>query len=361
MSTAQSSGRPGRTAKKLVALSAAAFVVAALAACATGPGDSDSTESPSNQVERVAIVAPENESDHGWNQQGLIGAEAAAKQLGIELDVNIDVGYDNTQTILTQVAEKGNQLVIAHASGFTTAAVRASADSGVPMLVSGGEASAVVPGQLGVVTFDVHQGSYLAGIAAAMTTETGTVGIVSSAENIDFFGYAGGFIQGVRSVDPNIQIVMAYIGAASYGDSAGGKQVAAQIIAAGADVILGMGDGATVGYIAAIEEASTPVKYIATIGQPGDLVKDPATVLATVEEDFTGAFVAAIEDVGNGTFAQQPYTLSVVNGGLTLVEGPAVTSEVSAAVAEARSAIEKGTLVVDPVQTKDAVAALLNQ
>lgn len=354
-------GRHGRYGREVVALASATLLLTALVGCSTDGGDAGTDEPAGTAVESFAIVAPENESDHGWNQQGLLGAQAAASELGIELDLNSEVGYDNTQTILAQVADKGNDLVIAHASGFTTAAVRAAADTGVPMLVSGGEASAAVPGQLGVVTFDVYEGSYLAGIAAASVTETGTVGIVSSAENVDFFNYAGGFIQGVRSVDPGIEIVMAYIGAASYGDSAGGKQVAAQIIAAGADVILGMGDGATVGYIAAIEESATPVKYIATIGQPGDLVKDPATVLATVEEDFTGAFVKAIEDVGNGTFAEEPYTLSVANGGLTLVEGPSFTPEISAAVAAAKAGIEDGSITVEPTTTKDAVQALLDQ
>src|SRR5690606_39183850 len=112
-----------------------------------------------------------------------------------------------------------------------------------------------VPGEVATVIPQPEQGAYLAGVAAAMKTSTKKVGIVASAENLNWFLLAGGFAQGVYSVDPSIEIVMAYIGPAEYADPAGGASVTKQVIAAGADVIMGMGDGATVGYLQAIENA----------------------------------------------------------------------------------------------------------
>src|SRR5699024_1852343 len=122
----------------------------------------------------------------------------------------------------------GPQLVIAHASGFTTAAARASEATGVPMLVVD-NADAEIEGKVGVVTFAAQQVGYLGGIAAAMTTQTGTIGMLLSAEDINWFLMSAGYIQGARSVHPDIKIVSAFVGAASYGDSAGGKKVANQV------------------------------------------------------------------------------------------------------------------------------------
>jgi Uncharacterized ABC-type transport system, periplasmic component/surface lipoprotein len=355
-------GSAGPTIKRIVAFAGMAALVVGMAACASrteGSGPSSSTTT-GKKITQIAVVTPATEADHGWNQQGLAAADAAAKQLGLKLEKDTNVGYDNTQTTLTQVAKKGNGIVLAWASGFTTAAARASNATGVPMLVVDNP-SAAIPGKVGVVTFDAQQGAYLAGIAAAMTTKTKTVGVVVSADDINWFNMSGGFIQGVRSVDPSIKIVIAYIGAASYDDSAGGKKVASQVIAAGADVVFGMGDGSTVGYIAAVESAPTPVKYIADIGDVTDLLKDPNTMLTSVRWNMKNAFVDAIKGVEDGTFGTKPYNLTVANGGLTLQDTPSLTPAIKSAVDKAKKGIIDGSITVKTSTTKAAVTALLNQ
>jgi len=354
----KSYGRP--VFKRIVALTGAVAIIAGMAACQSrGEGSGPSSSDSGKKVSQVAIVTPATEADHGWNQQGVAAAEQAATELGIKLQKNTNVGYDNTQTILTQVAKKGNDVVLAWASGFTTAAARAAKATGVPMLVVDNP-SAAIPGRVGVVTFEAQQGAYLAGIAAAMTTKSKTVGVVVSADDINWFNMSGGFIQGVRSVDPAIKIVIAYIGAAAYDDSAGGKKVASQVIAAGADVVFGMGDGSTVGYIAAVEAAPTPVKYIADIGDVTDLLKDPNTMLTSVRWNMKGAFVEAIKGVEDGSFGKKPYTLTVANGGLTLQDTPSLTTEIKAAVDKAKQGIIDGSIKVETSTTKAAVTKLLN-
>lgn len=361
MSDTKFRGLAKPTFKRMVAFAGVAALVVGMAACSSR-GESSGSSSSSDagkKVSQVAIVTPATEADHGWNQQGVAAAEQATKELGIKLQKNTNVGYDNTQTVLTQVAKKGNDVVLAWASGFTTAAARAASATGVPMLVVDNP-SAAIPGKVGVVTFEAQQGAYLAGIAAAMTTKTKTVGVVVSADDINWFNMSGGFIQGVRSVDPAIKIVIAYIGAASYDDSAGGKKVASQVIAAGADVMFGMGDGSTVGYIAAVEAAPTPVKYIADIGDVTDLLKDPNTMLTSVRWNMKGAFGKAIKGVEDGTFGKKPYTLTVENGGLTLQDTPSLTTEIKAAVDKAKQGIIDGSITVEPSTTKAAVTKLLN-
>src|SRR5690606_23046380 len=119
MRTVHANGTARRVGRAALALLVAGGLVLT-AGCSgrgagTGANDVASGEGAAGaQVERFAIVTPEKESDHGWNQQGLLAAQAAAEQLGIELDEHEGVGYDNTETILTQVAQSDNQLVIAH-------------------------------------------------------------------------------------------------------------------------------------------------------------------------------------------------------------------------------------------------------
>lgn len=319
--------------------------------------ESEATDTPA-AVERFAIVTPEKESDYGWNQQGIRAAQQAADELGVELDPHTGVGYDNTETILTQVAEDDNDFVIAHASGFNSAGARAGEQTGVPTLVVDIENN--VPGKVATVIPRPEEGAFLAGVVAAMQTETGTVGIVASAENLNWFLMAGGFVQGVHSADPEIEVVLNYIGPAEYGDSAGGANVTKQVIAAGADVIMGMGDGATIGYLQAIETADQPVSYIATIGDVSEIVEDPDVVLTAVLWNFADTYVQAIRDIEAGTFGSHTYELTVENGGFTLQDTPALTDEMLAAADEVTEAIIDGSISVQKATDKAAVQAMID-
>jgi basic membrane protein A len=361
MHSSTSFARRPRSAKRVVTIIGVIAVSTVLAACA-GRGATTTNASPKTKFTNVTIVTPATESDHGWNQMGLRGAEAAAKSTGLKLTADTNVGYDNTETILTQAAQKsGVGFVIAHASGFGEAADHANQKTGVPFLITDFP-SKQIKGKIGVITFSAQEGGYLAGIAAAKTTKTNKLGIAVSADDINWYTMSGGFIAGAKSVNPSIHVDVAYIGAASYDDSSGGKKVVQQLIASGDDVVFGMGDGATIGYVAAVDEANqagNKVKYIADIGDVSDLVKDQSEVLTSVLWEFDGAYEAAIKDIKAGTFARSPYDLNLKNGGIKLQQTADLTSDIQALVKTATAGIEDGSVKVPDTTTKDQLSALL--
>lgn len=341
----------------LVAATAAAILLASGCAGRDSSGDSGSK---GTKVESIAIVTPEKESDHGWNQQGLWAAQEVADKLNLKLDENSNVGYDNSETILTQVAESGADLVIAHASGFATAGKRVGETTGVPTLVV--DVPSNVPGKVATILTEAQEGAYLAGVAAAYSTQTNQIGIVASAENANWFAMSSGFAEGVYSVNPDIEIEIAYIGPAEYADAAGGARVANQVIATGADIIFGMGDGATVGYLQAVENANTsyPVRYIATIGDVSPI--DPQHVtLTSVLWSFEGAYADAVADIENGTFGTKTYTLTVKNDGLKLQDENDLNPQALAAVEKARAGIIDGTVKVTKASSKEQVQKVIDQ
>lgn len=311
------------------------------------------------KVESIAIVTPEKENDHGWNQQGLRAAQAVADDLNIRFDENSNVGYDNSETILTQVAESGVGLLIAHASGFATAGKRVGETTGVPTLVV--DVPSNVPGKVATILTEAQEGAYLAGVAAALSTQQKKIGIVASAENANWFAMSSGFAEGVYSVDPSIQLEIAYIGPAEYADAAGGARVANQVIATGADIIFGMGDGATVGYLQAVENANQPypVRYIATIGDVSPI--DPKGVtLTSVLWNFEGAYADAVADIESGSFGTKTYTLTVKNDGLTLQDNKQLSDDALSAVKTARQGIIDGSIKVTKAASKEEVQKVID-
>src|SRR5260370_3229022 len=151
-------------------------------------------------------------------------------------------------------------------------------------------ATELVPGLESNITTSAQQGGYLAVIRAARMTKTNIVGIVISASDTNWYEMSGGFAAGVHSVNPKVKMRFAEIGPAAYDDSAGGKRVAQTLMSAGAYVIFGMGDDASLGYLQSISNANVGHKVwdIGDIGNIGPI--DTKHVLLSPELwNFPGA------------------------------------------------------------------------
>src|SRR5215470_2079560 len=121
----QVSERIRRTRKWGSAAAVAGVAVLVTAACSSSgsatPKSSSSTGA-GKTVTKIAIAVPAKVSDYGWNQQGVNGARAVATSTNAHLSIISDIGYNNTAAQLSQLARNGAQFIIAHASGYDTAA-----------------------------------------------------------------------------------------------------------------------------------------------------------------------------------------------------------------------------------------------
>lgn len=356
-------GTHRRTAFRLMVLTVSGALAISLTACSSGRGGDDPTDtgtsSAATTVTQFALVAPENESDFGYNQAGIDAANEAASELGIDVTVVPDAGYDNIETVLTQVADGGAQFIIAHASGYNVGAASAAAAKKIPILVQDAGSEANVPGLISATKPEGQEGGYLAGVAAAMSTTSKKVGIVVSADNANWFAMSSGFAEGVYSVDPSIQVLYTSVGPAAYADAAGGKVATEQVIASGADVVFGMGDGATRGYLQAID-AAAGVKYIADIGDVTPGLSDTSKLLTSVRWNYEPSYVQAIKDIEAGTFGTKTYPLTVENGGMYLQETDSMTADITAAVTEAMKGIADGSIVPTIATSAQEVAAVIS-
>ncbi|MBX3030463.1 MAG: BMP family ABC transporter substrate-binding protein [Chloroflexi bacterium] len=314
-------------------------------------------------ITKIAYISPEAGTDFGWNQQGLAGAEAAAASIGAELLKADAAGYDDPAPILNQLREDGAQFIIAQASGYTTTAAQFARDNGIPSIVwdQPDETTAGL-----VQAFETHsqEGGYLAGVLAALTSTTGTVGIVISADDVNWNKQAGGFAAGAKATNPDIQILKAQIGPAGYGDAAGGRSTTETVIAGGADVIFGMGDGSSFGMLQAVETATPPagaekVWFIDVIGDKTS-IDEQGVLLSSVVWDFAPGYVQALADLAAGTFGSTGYTLDAANGGIKLLQTDKISAEAWAAVEAARAGIADGSITVPLTATPAEVDAVIS-
>lgn len=347
-----------RVGTALAAVSALALAVTACSSRGESPGGATSSSAAGRSVTTLAWVGPENETDLGWNQIGLANSKAAADQLGLKYVSIADAGWDNTETVLNQVIkDDGADFVIAHASGYGVAAKTVAAQTNVPILIQDSGIDPV-PGQIAEALVKAEQGGYLAGIAAAKATTSKKVAVVISADDVNWLNMAAGFAQGVYSVDPAITVLFGQISADGYADSAGGKAAVDTVIAGGADVVFGMGDGATLGYIQSINEHAG-VKYIADLGDVSSALKDKNSLLTTIVWDYTPTYVQAVKDVEAGTFGSKNYELTVGNKGLYLQDTANMTDAIKAAVKTATDAIDGGSITPKGAANAEDVKAVI--
>jgi basic membrane protein A len=310
-----------------------------------------------SKVTAVGFASPEKPTDYGWNQQGFIGAKKAAKTVGAKVLDATGSGYENVEPNLRRLAQQGASIIFAHASGYNSAAPAVAEEFKVPVVVWDAKASAVKKGLVSNVITKAQEGAYLAGVLAALQTKTNNLGIVVSASDENWFKQAGGYCQGARSVNPKVKFTYGRIGQASYADQAGGKRITSTVIAAGADVVFGMGDGSSFGMLNAVSTAKAPagakkVWFIDVIGDKRKIDKK-GVLLSSELWDFAPIYTRAIKAVNAGTFGTT-YTLDAKNG-LSLLKTNKAPAKSWAKVAAAQKKVGNHSVKVVSTATEKAV------
>jgi basic membrane protein A and related proteins len=133
------------------------------------------------------------------------------------------------------------------------------------------------------------------------------------------------------------------------------------MIADGADVIFAMGDGASFGYLQAIETAN-PGHKVWFIGDIGDMtpIDKKGVLLSSVLWDFTNAYKTFIKEIDNGTFGQQGYDLTLANGGVSLLKTKYISASVWSQIQAAQQKVISGQIKVPNYSKISQVKAALN-
>jgi basic membrane protein A len=312
------------------------------------------------EVKSIAVLTPEQGTDFGWNQQGVDAAKAAGAKTGVEVIVAEGLGYGDVRPTLRELAADGVGLMIAHASGYNTAAPEIAEETKVPVAIVD-TPDGLKAGLVADYTLSGHEGAYLAGRLAAKVSRTGTVGIVVSGEPPSWNSQSAAFAEGVKAENPNVKIRYAVIGPAAYADAAGGKRVTESVIAAGADVIFGQGNGSSFGMLQAVETTKATdggkVFFIDVIGDKTSL--DKGNLLSSVVWDMTPVYVAMIEDLKADKFGTKGYKIGLADDSVKLLKTANVPADKWAEVMALRDDILAGKITVTPEFDAAKVRALM--
>jgi len=103
--------------------------------------------------------------------------------------------------------------------------------------------------------FKEQEGSYLAGVAAALMSESKKIGFVGGMESEVIGRFEAGFLEGVKAIDPSIEVDVQYL--ASFTDASLGKTTANRMYSSGVDIIFPAAGAAGNGVFAEAKERKT--------------------------------------------------------------------------------------------------------
>ncbi|MBM7805871.1 basic membrane protein A [Geodermatophilus bullaregiensis] len=257
----------------------------ALAACASDETGGDSGGSGGGKggggEPRIGLAFDTGgRGDRSFNDAAVAGLEAAVDEHGGEFqDLSPNADASNRADLLTQLADEGYDPIIA--VGFAYGEVIGDVVEQYPdttFAIIDSSAEEVGADNLTGLLFAEEQGSFLAGVAAALKSETGHVGFVGGVESPLIQKFEAGYVAGAQAVDPQIVIDRQYISPA--GDFSGfnapdrGLLVAQGMYEAGADIVYHAAGGSGLGVFQAAAAAGG--RAIGVDSDQFQTVDDPA-------------------------------------------------------------------------------------
>lgn len=297
-------------------MKAAAVLLAgsmALAACAsdetTTDGGGEGGGSGAAEELRVGLAYDTGgRGDRSFNDSAYTGAAAAVDDLGGELqELSPNDDASNRADLLTQLAEQGFDPVIA--VGFNYDDVVAEVAPQFPdttfAQVDGSNADGAKGDNVTGLIFAEEEGSFLAGVAAALKSESGHIGFVGGVQSPLIQKFEAGYVAGAQAVNPQITIDRQYISPAGdfsgFNDPARGQIVAQGMYDAGADIVYHAAGGSGIGVFQAA--AASGNRAIGVDSDQYLTVSDPAlqaVIMTSMLKRVDNAVEQFINDYAEG-------------------------------------------------------------
>ncbi len=207
--------------------------------------------------------------------------------------------------------------------------------------------------------FKEQEGSYLVGIAAAMASETGTVGFVGGMDIPLIRAFACGYKQGVKAANADASVIENMTGTtpAAWNDPAKGAELTQSQIDRGADVVYQAAGGTGVGVIQAAADAGK----LAIGVDSNQNHMAPGNVLTSMLKRVDVAAYETMKDAMSGDFDTGVRNLGIAEEGVgwALDEHNAslISDDMKAAIDAAADKIKSGDIVVHDYRSDSSCPA----
>lgn len=293
--------------------------------------------------------------DKSFNEAGYMGAQRWVEETGgsyRELEMQSEAQREQA---VRRLAESGSNPIVLIGFAFSDVLSQVAAD--YPDTRFALIDSVVEEPNVQSIVFTEEEGSYLAGVMAAMASESGTAGFIGGMDIPLIHKFHCGFAQGFKATQPEGTVLVNFTGTtpAAWNDPVRGGELARAQISQGADVIYAAAGGTGIGVLqAAADEGilSVGVDSNQNALHPGQVL---TSMVKRVDNAVFEAFTAGTE------LEPGVRVMDLAAGGVDVAidenNADLVTDEMQAAVDEARQAIVSGEIEVHDYMTDNTCPA----
>ncbi len=334
--------------------------------------DAEKEEAPSQEDVRIALLLSGNLGDMSFLDSANKGTSQIMADYGAQVKV-IEMGSDATkyETNVLDASDEGYDIIIG--SGWQLQEPFQNVAKDYPDIkyiifdaavdYAAGDYSNVYS-----ISYKSNEAAYLAGIMAANMSKTSILGFLGGADGAVINDFMIGFIEGARSVDPDIKVICGYVD--DYSDSPKCKEMALAQYNQGADIIFTAAGASGIGTLEAAKETGNYA-----IGVDSDQAmlyaeSDPAQaqlIPASVMKNVDATLVRAYEMIQEGTLPWgQEEALGLSDGAVGLSDNEfyqkLVPEDVKVKIDEASDAIARGEISVKSAYglTTEEVREIIN-
>jgi basic membrane protein A and related proteins len=340
---------------KLLALIGAIALLAA--ACGGGGGACDPGDNAADSGVGVGVAFDVGGiGDKSFNDSAKRGLDAAIDEgLVAEADcIEPNATGSNRDDNMVNLADAGYDLLMGIGFIFSEGVAEIAADyPDQDFGIIDGFATTIATDADNIVdlAFKEQEGSYLVGIAAAMASQTGTIGFLGGQQGTGLIEkFEAGYAAGAQSVNPDIEILVEYIGddTTAFNDPTRGEALSTSLYDDGADVIYHAAGESGLGLFAAAVDAGPDAL---AIGVDSDqyLTASPEEqehILTSMIKRVDTATHDTIQAVQEGNFEPGFRVFGIAEGGIDYSQSnpDLLTEEMIAAMDEAKQAIIDGEI-----------------
>ena len=238
--------------------------------------------------------------DRSFNAAAWQGVTRAAKDFPLVVR-DVEPGDPTSiEPAIRAFAERGYDLIIG--VGFDEAPTVESVAKDYPNLNFAIVDSVIGLPNVASLIFKEHEGSYLVGMIAAMTSKSGTIGFLGGMDIPLLHKFEVGYEEGARSINPGVRVIPNYVGVtgAAWNDPVKGKELARTQIEKGADVIFTAAGNSGLGAFDAVEQygkddQGRARKFVIGVDSNQNWVK-PGYVLTSMVKRVDNAVYQIIRD-----------------------------------------------------------------
>ncbi|SNR23192.1 BMP family ABC transporter substrate-binding protein [Paracoccus sediminis] len=285
--------------------------------------------------------------DKSFNEAAFMGAQRWAEETGgtyKELEMQSEAQREQA---LRRLAETGANPIVMTGFAFGDVLNQVAPDypdtkfAIIDMVVEQPNVQSVV--------FTEEQGSYLAGIMAAMASQSGTVGFIGGMDIPLIRKFECGFAQGFKAAKPDGTVLINYTGTtpAAWNDPVKGGELAKAQISQGADVIYAAAGGTGIGILQAAADGG-----ILSVGVDSNQNHlHPGKVLTSMVKRVDNAVYDAFTNGVQPGVKIMDLKAEGVDVAIDDNNKPLITPDMQAAVDDARARIVSGETMVHDYMT----------